>query len=187
MRLQGGVKSIAMGGRPKAGPIQGVGGVKGAESYGFQNIYTDAQNVLFQSTTEQRAFLNTLSGLPILRSTAASVNLRDNILPQNLQDGLPAQFVIEEADCRLYYTLDMVNDVTALWKAAAAAAFNSAPCVAGAGLGKRDLEVIEKREVSALEAASDHERRAQLFKKMDRAMQSDSDKFRAKFGTKVIQ
>lgn len=31
MRTQGGVKTIAMGGRPQAGPIQGVGGIKGAE------------------------------------------------------------------------------------------------------------------------------------------------------------
>ena len=39
MRLQAGVKSIAMGGRPKVGPIQGIGGVKGAQSYGFTSIY----------------------------------------------------------------------------------------------------------------------------------------------------
>lgn len=110
-------------------------------------------------------------------------------MPANLNDGLPAQFVIEEADCRLYYTLDMVNDVTALWKAAAAAAFNGASCVAGAGIKKRDgdVEVVERRDVSPSEAAVDHMRRAEMFKRMDGARKMDAARFRAKFGTKVIQ
>jgi hypothetical protein len=187
MRLQAGVKSIAMGGRPKAGPIQGVGGVKGVNSYGFSDIYSDAQSAIPQGTSEQAAVLSKLSSLPINRSSSNSVNLRDNILPANLNDGLPAQFVVEEADCRLYYTLDMVNDVTALWKAAAAAAFNGSPCVAGAGMAKRDAEVIAARSVLPQEAARDHHRRAEMFKRMDAVMQMDVEKFKAKFGRKVIQ
>jgi hypothetical protein len=187
MHLQAGVKSIAMGGRPKAGPVQGVGGIKGAESYEFSYIYSDAQSAISQGTPEQAAVLNKFSDLPINRSSSNSVNLRDNILPGNLNDGLPAQFVVEESDCRLYYTLDMVNDVTALWKAAAAAAFNGAPCVAGAGIAKRDLEAMSAREVSPVEAAIDHKRRAEIFKRMDSAFQMDAEKFKAKFGNKVIQ
>jgi hypothetical protein len=115
--------------------------------------------------------------------------LRDNILPANLNDGLPAQFVVEEADCRLYYTLDMVNDVTALWKAAAASAFNGVPCVAGAGITKRDGETAlnEKRGISPAGAALDHMRRTEMFKRMDSALQSDAERFKAKFGKKVTQ
>lgn len=189
MRLQAGVKSIAMGGRPKVGPIQGVGGVKGAQSYGFSNIYGDAQFAIPQAATDQVAILNKLSSLPNNRSSSNSVNLRDNILPGNLNDGLPAQFVVEEADCRLYYTLDMINDVTALWKGAAAAAFNGAPCVAGAGIKKRDgdVELVEARGIPPAEAARDHSRRTEMFKRMDSALQMDPEKFKAKFGKKVIQ
>jgi hypothetical protein len=115
--------------------------------------------------------------------------LRDNILPGNLNDGLPAQFVVEEADCRLYYTLDMINDVTALWKGAAAAAFNGAPCVAGAGITKRDgeIELVEARGVRPAEAARDHVRRTEMFKRMDAAVKIDAERFKEKFGKKVIQ
>ena len=178
-----------MGGRPKAGPIQAVGGIKGAESYGFSSVYSDAQSAIPQATSEQAALLSALSDLPNNRSSSNSLNLRDNILPANLNDGLPAQFVVEDADCRLYYTLDMVNDVTTLWKAAAAAAFNGAPCAAGAGITKRDgeAELIEARGVEPAEAALDHARRAEMFKRMDSAVKMDPEKFKAKFGKKVIQ
>lgn len=37
LRTQGGVKSIAMGGRPIAGPIQGIGGIEGAQSLRWQD------------------------------------------------------------------------------------------------------------------------------------------------------
>jgi len=47
----------------------------------------------------------------------------------------------------LYYTQDMVNDVTAVWKAAAAAAWNGAPCVAGS-LPKREVSTAVKRETA---------------------------------------
>ena len=83
----------------------------------------------------------------------------------------------------------MVNDVTALWKAAAASAFNGAPCVAGAGIAKRDGETVlnEKRGVSAADAARDHMRRTEMFRRMDNAAQMDEERFKAKFGKKVIQ
>jgi hypothetical protein len=38
MRINRGVKSIAMGGRPNASPIQGIGGTKGANNYPFGYI-----------------------------------------------------------------------------------------------------------------------------------------------------
>ena len=176
-----------MGGRPKPGPIQAVGGIKGAESYSFADIYSDAQSAISQGTSKEAALLSQLSDLPVNRSSSTPVNLRDNILPTNLNDGLPAQFVVEEADCRLYYTLDMVNDVTALWKAAATAAFNGGSCVAGAGIAKRDAAEVAAREVSVAEAAHDYSRRAEMFKRMDSALQTDPEKFKAKFGKKVIQ
>lgn len=145
MRTQAGIKSIAMGGRPKTGPIQGVGGIKGAEILAWGDIYGNAQEALSHAkTAEQTAILSALSDLPVNRSSSSGINVRDNILPDHLNDGLPAQFVVEEADCRLYWTLPMITDVTAVWKAVADAAFNGKPCAAGA-LPKRDLEVEARR------------------------------------------
>jgi hypothetical protein len=96
----------------------------------------------------QAATLNRLTQLPINRSSSSGINVRDNILPDHLNDGLPAQFVYELADCRLYFTAPMITDVTAVWKGAAAAAFNGASCAAGS-LPKRGVEIdIESREVN---------------------------------------
>ncbi|KAH8659352.1 hypothetical protein BGZ60DRAFT_566904 [Tricladium varicosporioides] len=134
MRLQANVKSVAFGGRPSNTPIQGIGGVKGAQSYGMELIYGDAQRALqIQKNMSQAPApeLLALSDLPLNRSIVAGVNLRDNILPVNLGDGVPAQFVVENSDCRLFWTPQMINDVRAVWNAAAKAAWNNAPCVAG--------------------------------------------------------
>ncbi|OIW32669.1 peptidase s41 family protein [Coniochaeta ligniaria NRRL 30616] len=149
LRLQGGVKSVAFGGRPQPGPIQGVGGVKGAQtlSYGNINYYVEYAASLGNSTPEQRAALARYSELPVQRSTASAVNSRDAILPGNVNDGTPAQYVAEEADCRLYWTEAMVKDVTEVWKAAANAAFNGAECAYG-GIERSKRSVVggEKRE-----------------------------------------
>jgi hypothetical protein len=158
MRTQAGIKSIAMGGRPKAGPIQGVGGIKGAEILAWGDIYGNAQEALSHAVAaEQTAILSSLSDLPVNRSSSSGINVRDNILPDHLNDGLPAQFVVEEADCRLYWTLPMITDVTAVWKAAADAAFNGKPCAAGA-LPKRGLASARRTELEKRNPAP-HDRR----------------------------
>jgi hypothetical protein len=120
MRLQGGVKSIAIGGRPNTGPIQGIGGVKGANNAGYDYLEYLAQYAYDSGTPAQKQWSNwtsltDLTLLPVNRSTDTSINLRDNILRANLEEGLPAQFVYEKADCRLFYEPSMVSDVGALW------------------------------------------------------------------------
>lgn len=135
LRLQGGVKSIAMGGRPQEGPIQGVGGVKGAQVLDWSNVLAFNQWALENGgdniTDAQKATLNRYDEVAINRSSASALNGRDQILRDNVDDGLPAQFVAEETDCRLYWTLPMITDITALWKAVADSAFNGADCAYG--------------------------------------------------------
>ncbi|KAE8441746.1 hypothetical protein EG329_004490 [Mollisiaceae sp. DMI_Dod_QoI] len=134
MRTQGGVKSIAMGGRPNTSPIQGIGGTKGANNYAFSYVYQLATIALAEGTPEEVAnwtSVQALSDLPMNRSVDASLNVRDHILPGNQKDGIPAQFINEPADCRLFYEPSMIEDVNAIWKKAADAAWGSAKCVAG--------------------------------------------------------
>ncbi|UKZ67911.1 uncharacterized protein TrAtP1_009071 [Trichoderma atroviride] len=132
LRLNGGVKSVAFGGRPQKGPIQGVGGVKGSQIYQLTDIFVLAEDGTFLGTSAaNEAVLQNVSSLPIARSTAGSMNVRDQILRTNTKDGVPAQFVVEHADCRLYWTAPMVTDITEVWKAAAGAAFNNAECASG--------------------------------------------------------
>ena len=150
MRLQGGVKSIAFGGRPTSDTIQAIGGVKGANNYPFSYIYELASLVLDTATPEQMENLTAVSAyseLPQNRSTDNSLNVRDNILPDNLEDGVPAQYVYEAADCRLFYEPDMISDVRAIWKKAADAAWGDAKCVAG-GLSQGNQTSVERKRRS---------------------------------------
>ncbi|KAI1392604.1 uncharacterized protein F4822DRAFT_441486 [Hypoxylon trugodes] len=134
LRSNAGVKSIAMGGRPtKEGLIQGVGGVKGSQSYEFSDITSQAQQARNYTTDPSiLATLDKYTSYVSVRSTAASLNVKDQILPGNLEDGIPAQFVTEESDCRLWWTAPMITDITELWKAAATAAFKGGKCAYGA-------------------------------------------------------
>lgn len=82
------------------------------------------------SPVNAAALQNVLS-LPIARSSAASANVRGQILRGNLEDGLPAQFVVVHADCGLYWTAPMITDITEVWNAAAGAALNNTECANG--------------------------------------------------------
>ncbi|KAI1816111.1 hypothetical protein GGS20DRAFT_575674 [Poronia punctata] len=129
-----GVKTIAMGGRPsKKGLIQGVGGVKGSQSYGYEDVLTNVEEAL--SYTNDSAIIETLSAYDsyvLQRNQVSSLNVKDEILRSHLDDGLPAQFVAEYSDCRLWWTEAMVTDVSEVWKAAAKAAFKGGKCAYGA-------------------------------------------------------
>ncbi|KAK3991035.1 hypothetical protein QBC44DRAFT_357896 [Cladorrhinum sp. PSN332] len=141
LKHQGNVKSVAMGGRPShRGPIQGVGGVKGGQVLSFSYILSQAQdyNASAENDDQSKELLR-FSDLPNRRSNWASVNVRDQILPGNLEDGIPAQFVNETADCRLWWTEGMIRDVSEVWKAAARAGFNGGRCVAG-GIEREEEE-----------------------------------------------
>ena len=150
MRVQAGIKSIVFGGRASTSangtvPItQAIGGTKGANNFGYSYINYLAGEAYNSGTPEQQAsppfqdiLLPLTSTLALNRSTDTSVNARDNILRSQLNapDQIPAQFLYEPADCRIFYTPAMVTGPTAIWDAAAAAAFGNGKCVAGSLLG----------------------------------------------------
>ncbi len=85
----------------------------------------------YAQNDRQAAAFARYSTLPLNRSTAAMVNVRDAINWDHVDDGLPAQYVVRHADCRLFWTTPMITDAAAIWKAAANAAFNGGPCIAG--------------------------------------------------------
>ena len=170
MTTQGHVKTIALGGRPNKDIIQAVGGVKGTLTanriiasydrltkyyigtndfpysyilYGVElpfkiQHYHDAD---YYNTTALGAY----SDLPLWRSTDSVVNARDGIGPHDPTQ-TPLQFIYQPADCRIYYTADMIVDETAVWKTVADVAFKgqTGHCVAGnygSGGGKMKREV----------------------------------------------
>ncbi|KAK4569787.1 hypothetical protein LTR86_002756 [Recurvomyces mirabilis] len=150
MRQQGGVKTIALGGRPNKDIIQAVGGVKGTNDLPYDFILSGAEFPFQYQYLHNASYYNTTSlanynDLSILRSTDSVVNARDGIRQGDASE-LPLQFLYEPADCRIYYTPEMVVDETAVWKTVADTAFNGiSHCVAGnytsapTGYGKRGV------------------------------------------------
>ncbi|KAI1328660.1 hypothetical protein F5Y16DRAFT_419532 [Xylariaceae sp. FL0255] len=143
---QAGVKNVAMGGRASQnGLIQGVGGVKGSQELEYGDVLEYVQLALQRATNASGSdnngsdIIKTLSAYDdyvINRSQVTSLNVKDEIYPDHLVDGLPAQYVAEYSDCRLYWTREMLLDVGEVWKAAADAAFNGAGCAFG-GFGNK--------------------------------------------------
>jgi hypothetical protein len=150
LREQGKVKTIVLGGRPsKQGLIQAVGGTKGAQSYIVNMLRMDSELAFKYATPEQkRTFVaaGIESRLPYARAVVEpSVNFKDAIREgDSTQTAL--QFVYELADCRLYYTAEMVLDHLAIWKAASDVRWGGKACVAG-GFGNTTKVSLARRAI----------------------------------------
>ncbi|KAK5989469.1 Peptidase S41 family ustP-like protein [Cladobotryum mycophilum] len=131
-RLQTNVQSVAFGGRPRPGLIQGVGNTKGAQMLPFAAI-EDLTNraALLTNDVERRKRLAMFTDLPVRRSLWASLNARDQIGHDHLDDGIPAQFLVKPADCRMFFTEAMITNAEEIWRATANVAFNGGKCAYG--------------------------------------------------------
>lgn len=160
MRQRAGVKYISLGGRPREGITQAVGGVKGTNNYPWSYIQSLAQYTVEDlSSPEEGAQLNKTElgeyydDTPFIRASignSINVNFRDGIRDGD-ESNTPLQFVYEPADCRILYTKAMTVDVTAIWKAVADSTWGSVShCVAGdlggypTRMAKRELSVSER-------------------------------------------
>jgi len=129
MRQQANVSTIALGGRPTKDIIQAVGGVKGTNSYPWDYILGSVELPYELGLVHDAEYysnetaLGDYSNLPLLRATNYVVNARDGIRDGD-KEQTPLHFVYEPADCRIYYTPEMVVDQEAVWKTAADTAFN---------------------------------------------------------------
>ncbi|KAF7503355.1 hypothetical protein GJ744_003961 [Endocarpon pusillum] len=121
LQEQAGIKSVVIGGRPQYAPMQAVGGTRGMEVYDLDWIFTLMNDTWHSGTAQQQAEwkisapdLGTVSQEPLRRlvqAEAGSLNVRDSILKgQAAGEGLPSQFLWKPADCRLFYTAEMVGD-----------------------------------------------------------------------------
>ncbi|KAH7137927.1 hypothetical protein B0J11DRAFT_115 [Dendryphion nanum] len=128
LKNQAGVRTIAIGGQPKFGPMQGIGGTKGAQSFNYDDVQIRAQIAYFTGSPEQQASWNdtdlgrtAFASQLFTRSAysggrpAGGINLRDN-LRRNDASKTPLEFIYEAADCRMFYTAPMITDVTQVWK-----------------------------------------------------------------------
>lgn len=163
MRQRAGVKYISLGGRPRSGITQAVGGVKGTNNYPWtyirdlarftvQNLTSSAAEAAKLKATELGSYFDDVVFKRSSIGQAINVNFRDGI-----RDGTeslpPLQFVYEPADCRILYTKQMTVDVTAIWKAVADTTWGGkSHCVAGS-LGGHKTNALAKRELSEQDRA----------------------------------
>ncbi|MCJ1461623.1 hypothetical protein MMC07_000220 [Pseudocyphellaria aurata] len=129
MKTQVGVPTIAVGGRPQYGPMQGVGGVKGAEVdtlaaffNGVELAYSQAPPNLLERLND--TVLGEFSHYPTLRATTARFNFLNNIRRGDTS-ATPLQFVYEAADCRFFYTAEMLANISTVWTRVAHMAFGN--------------------------------------------------------------
>ncbi|KAM3520921.1 hypothetical protein NHJ13051_006578 [Beauveria bassiana] len=139
-----GIRTIALGGRPLNKPMQAIGGVKGSQV--LQNaenkgLITELVKGAQRDRTGRR-IIKDVQGtipdigdppiLPFLEDPAngGSVNVR-NAYSGDDPDGFPLHFKYEAANCRLFYTREMVLDVAESWRQAANIAFRNGTCVSG--------------------------------------------------------
>jgi hypothetical protein len=129
MSHQAGVRTITVGGRPTTGPMQAVSGSRGARIYDSSELDNDFEFVsdtIKDSAAAAQLPNRTDTGMWV---STAGINIRDHVRGD---DATPLQFKYEAADCRLYYTLDNVFNMTRLWRDAAAATWdNPSLCVSG--------------------------------------------------------
>ncbi|XWW99210.1 hypothetical protein V2A60_007219 [Cordyceps javanica] len=138
-----GIRTIALGGRPLNKPMQAIGGVKGSQvlSNGENKAIVTEFVQRAKQNRNDRALLQDISGIPSTQgppilpfledpANGGSVNSR-NAYSGDDADGFPLHFKYEAANCRLFYTRDMVVDVAESWRQAAKIAFGNGTCVDG--------------------------------------------------------
>jgi hypothetical protein len=127
MMTRVGVRTVVAGGRPSTGPMQAAAGSRGAASYSADLIDDDIE---FGRDISDEA-VATLPDVrePDMVTYFLGINLRDQIREN---EKTPLQFKYEAADCRIYYTLANVLNMTQLWRDTVAAIFDdNSRCVEG--------------------------------------------------------
>ncbi|KAK0717832.1 hypothetical protein B0T26DRAFT_710962 [Lasiosphaeria miniovina] len=138
MILQVGIQTTSIGGRPQTGPMQSVGGVEGAQIFYFQDISAAATATLILSpannvTDSEIALLD--EGYALTRAfsptSPGAVNGKNAFMRGNAE--IPMQFLYQPANCRIFYTQEMLYGPAAVWMRTVDATWNDPAkfCVAG--------------------------------------------------------
>lgn len=112
MTRQAGVRTITAGGRPQSGPMQAVSGSRGAAAYTSWDLDFDIQG-LNDTLDDQDSFAK----FPRRSDTGMWVNNAGITIRNQVREGddTPLQFLFQAADCRIFYTLKNVYNMTQLW------------------------------------------------------------------------
>lgn len=135
----GGVRTLVFGGRPRLGPMQIMGGVRGAQSVAFSTInewvsqatqvVANVPNGTFSAQLLSTANASVPRGLENMPLVLAGGNVNFRNAYQQGDDDLPLQFAYQAADCRLFYTADNYARPNTTWSAARDAIWGAKGCV----------------------------------------------------------
>ena len=130
MKTYAGVRRVAIGGLPATGPMQAVSGTRGSVTqdlvqYSYDN--TAIWNTSPGKDVEQNLPPNFTK--PRINLALASMNAKNMVRKDS---SVPLQFIYEAADCRVFFTPDMLTNMSVLWSKAADAIWqDSTLCVDG--------------------------------------------------------
>ncbi|KAI1107423.1 hypothetical protein F4804DRAFT_352294 [Jackrogersella minutella] len=124
MLFQMNVKTVSVGGRPRSGPMQSIGGTEGSQSLSFSDI-SGTSTVILGAVTDpkisqqlQGSELDVLAqGYAVKRASSpdlAGINFQNAFAPYDSQT--PLQFLYEAANCRFFYTPQMITSAELAWK-----------------------------------------------------------------------
>ena len=145
MIQQLGIKATVIGGRPRAGPMQSIAGVEGAQIFFLQDIAAAASAALTLQpeanvTGSELALLDEGYALTRAASPAnpGAVNGKNAFMRADATT--PLQFLYQPANCRFFYTADMLYSPLAVWKRAVDATWTDPArfCVAGSRVTAND-------------------------------------------------
>ncbi|GAE00131.1 peptidase S41 family protein [Paecilomyces variotii No. 5] len=158
-----GVRTVAMGGRPRNGPMQAIGGVKGSQVLDLaiiEQMVVNASSLLNDSIANGKPILDEqelshykqVMPIPLeefpLPIQSASINFLNSYTTRD--EDTPTQYVYEAATCHLFYTPDTLLRPENTWALAANATWGSGICVGGLQLntGLNTTEVTENKSTS---------------------------------------
>ncbi|TEA18781.1 Peptidase S41 family protein ustP [Colletotrichum sidae] len=163
-----GVRTIALGGRPLNAAMQAVGGVEGAQVLNFVEVREAVTQIKGDALEHDntRLLVESYDSLPSTDeppllpplAQAGAFNYR-NAYARKTRDGFPEQFVYEAANCRLFYTEQMIVNPVAIWNVTADTAWGRGRCVRGSTVNADDTigdetVAFDAKVVSKVEAYS---------------------------------
>ena len=120
-----------MGGIPSAGPMQAVSGSRGSQTYSLGTILETANigRQYFPDSPETQNLPKIDAAPRISVHKTGSLNIKNMV---RRGSDVPLQFAYEAADCRLWYTPEMMTNYSVLWTTAAKAILDDPSlCVQG--------------------------------------------------------
>ncbi|KAF1986366.1 hypothetical protein K402DRAFT_431331 [Aulographum hederae CBS 113979] len=150
------IRSIVLGGRlTPTGPMQALGGVKAGPVTLLSHLHSLARHAYSTSSRSPQdapalqnsalaAFVNASTVLH--KSSVGRLNVANFYRGEGLRE-MPLQFLYEAADCRVWYTGEMVRGVEETWRGVAEAAWGrggEGRCVEGSVAGPGSVSAARK-------------------------------------------